>query len=112
MRLTDLEAVFIKYLGDGHHIECPAWEADGIRFLCPKCYNDPPQGPIGTHSVICWFRGYVPDSAVPGPGRWTPDGENGLHDLTFVPGNPPMACSVLLLGGCGWHGFVRNGDAS
>ena len=29
-------------------------DADGLRLLCPKCYDDPPVGPVGTHSVICW----------------------------------------------------------
>ena len=110
MRLQDLEAKFIKLTGDDSHIECPPWEADGIRFLCPKCYAID-NSPIGTHSVICWFF-WVPPHISPGPGRWTPDGENGIHDLTFVPGSPPKACSVLLLGGCGWHGFVKGGDAS
>ncbi len=112
MRRRELQALFIKRLGPGHHKDTPLliW-ADGIRFLCPKCYNDPPRVPIGTHSVICWFVGHVPDSETPGPGRWTPSGTT-LDNLTFVPGKPPRACSVLLTAGCNWHGFVRNGDAT
>jgi hypothetical protein len=84
-------------------------EADGVMFLCPKCYAEN-GGPVGTHSVICWFAGRVPDGVDPKPGRWTPTG-TGLHDLTFVP-SAGRSCSVLLLGGCGWHGFVANGDVS
>lgn len=82
-------------------------EAHGIRFLCPKCFKDH-GGAAGTHSVICWFadRG-VPPTMHPLPGRWVPSG-TGLDDLTFV---GPGAASVLLSGGCGWHGFVKNGSA-
>jgi hypothetical protein len=82
-------------------------EADGIIFLCPKCYNE--NGKIGTHRVICWFEGKVPDDVFPNPGRWNPIG-TGINDLTFVPGK--KSNSVLLTDGCRWHGFVSNGDAS
>lgn len=86
-------------------------EADGVQFLCPLCF-DKNQGIVGTHSVLCWFVGKVPDHIDPKPGRWTPQG-NGLDDLTFVPGDPPRAVSVALTGeGCPWHGFVRNGEAT
>lgn len=83
-------------------------EADGVMFLCPKCFADN-KGEVGTHSVICWFVGKVPDDVCPKPGRWNPSG-TGLHDLTFVGHG---AVSVLLTGGgCAWHGFVKNGDAT
>jgi hypothetical protein len=81
--------------------------ADGIMYLCPKCYTAN-GGPVGTHSVLNWFVGRVPDDADPKPGRWVPAG-TGIDDLTFV---GPAAASVLLTSGCGWHGFVRAGDAS
>lgn len=84
-------------------------EADGVMFLCPKCFAEN-SGPIGTHSVICWFVGKVADDVDPKPGRWTPIG-TGLHDLTFVP-SAGRSHSVLLMGDCAWHGFVANGDAS
>jgi hypothetical protein len=84
-------------------------EADGLSFLCPKCFAEN-RGPVGTHTVICWFEGKVPDDAVPGPGRWNPVG-TGLDDLSFVPGK--RSPSVLLTGdGCAWHGFVTAGDAT
>ena len=84
-------------------------DADGVWFLCPKCYaqND---GCVGTHAVICWFVGRVPDDVEPKPGRWTPTGTD-LTDLTFVP-SAGRTQSVLLTAGCGWHGFVVNGDAA
>lgn len=81
-------------------------EAHGIRFGCPQCF-----GKDQPHGVVCWFEGKVPDDLGPKPGRWTPSG-TGLDDLTFVPGKQVQAVSVQLLGGCGWHGFVKNGDAA
>lgn len=83
-------------------------QADGIIFLCPKCYITN-KGKVGTHSVICWFVGKVPDNLSPKPGRWTPQG-TGLHNLTFIP-SAGRSNSVLLTSGCGWHGFITNGNA-
>lgn len=95
----------------GPVIHCPLVdtlaEAHGVMFLCPKCYQAN-SGEVGTHSVICWFVGKVPDDADPKPGRWHPGG-SGLDDLTFT---GPGAASVLLTSGCGWHGFVRQGRAT
>jgi hypothetical protein len=117
-RLRDLEATFLRLmpaegpsgwsmrlLGDSRE------GADGIMFLCPKCWaaNLAKSGDdgIGTHSVICWFTG-VDQKYDPKPGRWNPSGKT-IDDLTFV---GPGAVSVLLTGGgCGWHGFVKDGSA-
>jgi hypothetical protein len=115
MKLKDLEAQFAKYIhpdagehprGGSRYVDSLS-EADGIWFLCPKCFAKN-NGRIGTHMVCCWFVGKVPDEAVPGPGRWNPSG-TGYADLTFV---GPGACSVQLIGGCGWHGCVRSGEVS
>lgn len=106
--------MFLRYTGDeGKHLhvgdpsDVPLTEADAVMFLCPKCF-DAHRGPVGTHSVIC-NRPRVP--LVPGkyvgPGRWEFQG-SGLGDLTLVAGSS----SVQLLGGCAWHGFVRNGQAT
>lgn len=84
-------------------------EAHGVWFLCPKCYAAN-GGAVGTHAVICWFVGKVSDNVDPKPGRWTPIG-TGLHDLTFVP-SAGRSHSVLLTGGCGWHGFVEQGNVT
>lgn len=80
-------------------------EADGIIFLCPKCFHAN-GGPRGTHSVICWKPNVNPEMH-PKPGRWNMEGE--LKNLTFV---GPGAVSVLLTGGCNWHGFIRDGKAT
>src|SRR5512135_28598 len=84
-------------------------DAHGVWFLCPKCYAEN-KGPVGTHAVLCWFVGKVPDEIDPKPGRWTPTG-TGLSDLTFVP-SAGRSQSVRLTAGCAWHGFVVNGDAA
>lgn len=114
-RLRVLEAEFLQLdtpacftrLGDKR-----TPEANGLLFLCPKCFvaNG---GPIGTHSVICWFAG-VPQTIDPKPGRWMPVGTS-IDDLSFVPWNDGVkqySRSVALTGGgCAWHGFVTNGSA-
>lgn len=106
MRLRDLDGQLLRVVDDLRHqyVDTVA-EAHGVMFLCPKCFREN-GGPVGTHSVVCWFTG-VPDAVQPGPGRWNPSGTS-VDDLTFV---GPGAVSVLLTVGCGWHGFVRNGDA-
>jgi len=130
MRLRDLEAHFYRieeYIttwvrvrpdGDREEITGPRQryvpvenlsEAQGLWFLCPKCFEANGRSNVGVHAVICWFadRG-VPDDTQPKPGRWRPAG-TGIDDLTFV---GPDAASVQLVGGCNWHGFVRDGDAA
>ena len=108
MKLRDLDAEFLKRLDDktSRRVDTVA-EADGIMFLCPKCFAEKGSS-IGVHSVICWFVGKVADHIDPKPGRWVPSG-TGIDDLTFI---GPNAASVLLTGGCNWHGFIRNGEAA
>ncbi len=106
--LRELDACFLHdHKPDGSsHMSPDIAGADGIMFLCPKCFAEN-KGPVGTHSIICWFVGRVADDVNPKPGRWNPSG-TGLDDLTFV---GPGAVSVLLTSGCGWHGFVKDGKA-
>jgi hypothetical protein len=77
-------------------------EASSITFKCPKC---------GGHRVSVTFAGRgVPDhlgsqNDQGQPSRWDATG-TWLADLTLRP-------SIWLNGaGCGWHGFVTNGDAA
>jgi len=77
--------------------------ADGLILLCPACYDDPPVGPVGTHSVVCWSP-KVSQDHDPKPGRWDLVGTS-IDDLTLVAGSS----SVLLQGGCNAHFFVRQG---
>jgi hypothetical protein len=133
VRLTDLEPVFERYEtridtwtrvkeGGGeeqvtgpraYYVEVATLaEAQGIRFICPKCFNANGKQRPGVHSIVCWSRSRgVPDDAHPGPGRWMLDG-TGFHDLTLNGDPPGSARSVLLKAGCGWHGFITNGEVT
>lgn len=111
MRLVELEPKFIRReiqhcdhgLSDAcsfvhtepqeHEVWAPVEaieEADGILFLCPKCWKG---GPVGAHPVICW-RLRVPPEVQPNPGRWEFEGK-GFEDLSLVAGSS----SVRLEGG-------------
>ncbi len=105
--LTDLDPSFRKITDEkgSHQPVASIAEADGIMFLCPKCYETK-GGPIGTHMVICW-RPRVPQTIGPKPGRWEFQGTD-LADLTLVAGSS----SIQLKGGCNWHGYIRNGRAT
>jgi len=108
MKLAELEAQLLRRVDASTYSTAPIplADADGVMFLCPGCWrkND---GPVGTHSIICWFSGRVPDDVSPGPGRWVPAG-NSVDDLTFI---GPAAASIQITGGCNWHGFIKNGEA-
>jgi hypothetical protein len=125
MRLRDLDASFLGAVAfDGRQYQRmdSIDGAQGVMFQCPKCAEgqepfekDGRRGFRGAHYVICWFTNpinapRVADDVNPKPGRWNAAGTS-LDDLTFV---GPGATSVLMTspGGCGWHGFVTNGDAS
>ncbi|SRR6266851_2826294 len=111
MRLTVLQAEFLgDARPDGHRRLDSIDGAQGIFFLCPKCWAANGDSAIVTHGIIVWFANPrnappVPKDCVPKPARWTMAGTS-LQDLTLTP-------SILLTGeGCGWHGFVTNGDAA
>lgn len=131
MKLTDLEPQFIRYeeslatihmgrpLPDGttqwggfpvksmRYVETLA-EAQGVMFICPKCFRD--NGMIGTHSVQVTFagRGVADEDGVHNtagePVRWAVSG-SGYADLTATP-------SVDVQVGCRWHGFISSGEVS
>lgn len=103
MKLRELQATFQRIAGPRlwQRVDSLS-EADGVLFLCPKCFAAN-GGPIGTHSVVCW-RPHVPQTESPIPGRWQFEG-SGLDDLTLVAGSS----SVQLVGGCNAHFYVRGG---
>lgn len=115
MKLTELNPIFVRHeRRDGRQLSVTVdtlAEAQGIQFLCPMCFAKN-NGPIGTHAVKCWSRSRgVPDDVSPGPGRWAMEG-TGFQDLTLNADPPGTARSVWLTGGCGWHGFVTNGEVT
>jgi len=69
MNLDDLDPHFLKFIDEKTHqrIDSIA-EADGIIFLCPKCFAAN-NGEVNTHSVICWHP-RVPQNGSLQPGRW------------------------------------------
>ncbi len=103
--LVELEAEFVRAAPNGGiGREDDLAGADGLMFLCPKCYATN-GGPVGTHSVLCWFAGRVSSDTKPGPGRWVISG-NDLSDLSLTP-----SVDLSISGCCNWHGFVTNGSA-
>lgn len=106
MTLHTLEATFISFpFRPGHWRRLSRkTAAAGIFFLCPACYRAN-GGPVGTHGVICW-EPRVPQSEVPGPGRWHMNGSS-LDNLTLR-----ASSSSVVVRGCpnGAHFFVRNGQ--
>ncbi len=84
-------------------------EAQGIIFLCPKCFTEN-GGARGTHTVMVTFSGRgVPDDVgsrgTAGPTRWTATGDS-IERLSTTP-------SILLPPPCcGWHGYLTDGHAT
>jgi uncharacterized protein DUF6527 len=84
-------------------------EAQGIWFLCPKCFQEN-GGPVGTHQCDVTFEGrrvadgHGSHGSDGKPTRWNVSG-TGFENLTTTP-------SILLIGGCGWHGYITDGAVS
>lgn len=84
-------------------------EAQGILFCCPKCFAETGSN-VGVHLCEVTFesRGVPAEMGTHNKDgksvRWNVSGD-GFHNLTTTP-------SILLEGGCGWHGFITNGEAS
>lgn len=112
MRLLDLNPEFVRLAGQGFQRVAALSEAQGVRFLCPRCFlaND---GSVGTHSILCWSRSRgVADDVMPGPGRWRLDGTS-LEDLTLNADPPSTQRSVELTGeGCRAHFNVTDGEVT
>jgi len=104
MKLTLLEPILLRVDGDGvYDVVETLPDAQGMMFLCPKCFAAN-GGPVRTHSVLVWFDGRgVLASMTPAP-RWQVDGKT-IDELSLAP-------SVHITGGCGWHGWVKNGTAA
>ena len=110
MRLSELNPKFrkhpVKKNGSVYWLHAKTLaEASGIQFLCPVCFESN-NGPIGTHSVVCWNKSVSLDW-VPGPGRWDMTG-TGFDDLTLT----AEASSIQLTseGGCQAHFYITNGN--
>lgn len=106
MKLTELEPKFLKLCdpeGKSFDTRAGFQDNDGLWLLCPVCFKAN-SGPVGTHGIICW-KPHVPQTIQPTPGRWSQTG-SGFDDLTLV----AASSSVLVIGGCNAHFFIRNGE--
>lgn len=107
----ELSPKFIKSNSEGGwRAVDSADDADGVMFLCPLCYQRN-GGSVGTHQVVIWDLTVPISPLFSGPGRWALEGET-LGSLSLSPAAPGRAHSVHLQGGCGWHGYVTNGQAT
>jgi hypothetical protein len=107
VKFAELKPQFYKIVEPGklHQEVDVLTDAQGVWFLCPKCFEANGRNNIGVHGVICWFRDRgVPDTEDPRPGRWVVSGSS-YTDLSLSP-------SILLTSGCGWHGYVTNGNVT
>ena len=104
MRLIDLDPRWLGAGGEGitrNGQPVPERKGVGIAFRCPcagpheewdsvyVCFENPTDG------------GPPHDSAQP---LWAREGDS-FDALTLRP-------SILRIGGCGWHGFITNGEVS
>jgi len=116
VRLRDLDA---EFCGDaterGFRRRDEIAGAQGIMFQCPKCAEGKERGEEGgrrfvrgAHYILCWFSNpreapTIPAEWYKGIARWEMTGTS-LDDVTLRP-------SILVQGpGCGFHGFITNGD--
>jgi|SRR5580693_4926360 hypothetical protein len=109
MQLSDLKPKWITEARDDGSARWTKDDENGLSaqaivFLCRKCFAEN-HGPVGTHSIIVPFanRG-VPDGYMPSMPRWNAVGAT-FDTLSLTP-------SILLIGGCGWHGFITNGEVT
>jgi len=92
-------------------------DADVLYFQCPKCAASCPRVmrddgtgyAEGAHFISVPFKAHDgrPEMAqreAQGRPRWGVSGTS-LSDISTTP-------SIQVIGGCGWHGFVTNGDAT
>lgn len=112
MNLTELEPQFVRYdTREGRDYIVPVntlAEAQGVQILCPLCFAAN-NGPVGTHALDVTFAGrgaadHQGSHADDGkPSRWNVTGDS-FENLSTTP-------SIHLKGsGCGWHGFITNGE--
>ncbi|HSX11538.1 MAG TPA: hypothetical protein VLF94_07490 [Chlamydiales bacterium] len=73
-------------------------EAQLISFLCPKC-----RGLDGEHHVHMPFADRGVDHELV-KNQWNVKGSS-FEDLSTTP-------SYLIIGGCGWHGYITDGNVS
>lgn len=114
MKLTDLNPVFLGQGGPGvfrrdsytgELVEAPRREGVGVQFDCP-CGCDSP--------CFVPFRNPLdggPDESGRLDGGWVREGDT-FETLTLRPSIRRLASATSPNGGCGWHGFITNGEVT
>ena len=102
VEFSQLEPQYVTPTPDGFQTVDTIEAAQGVMFLCPKCYSIDPES---AHYILCWSPS-VPRNILPGPGRWAIEGTN-FSDITLK----APSSSIAISHGCMWHGFVQNGKA-
>lgn len=99
MKLIELNPEWVGNGGesvtDANGNPVPRREGVAVDFDCP----------CGCDQRLCVVFANPLDggpSVHPGPPRWTRTGET-FEDLDLKP-------SILRIGGCGWHGYINNGE--
>lgn len=112
MRLIELHPAWIGAGGPGifNADNTPAMPRSGIglMFDCPKgCPCDSEDHRVERHFVA--FANPLDGGPPFEPGRpmWTRTGDD-FETLTLA----PSIHSVIEKGGCGWHGFITNGEVT
>jgi hypothetical protein len=112
VRLVDLQPKWLRYWTndfgdrDGHEHVPTMQEANGLRFYCPQC-TEINKGFTGTHQVLLWRAECgVPEDVFPQGHRVFVG--TSFKNLT-VDAPVGKSRSILLLGGCQWHGHIDNG---
>lgn len=116
MRLSELDGRLYRLDVEKHEnlpVDTVA-EADVLYFQCPKCAEGLPRGTEGgrrfaegAHYISVPFAAHDGRSAMPQSDghqrpRWGVTGST-LEDVSTTP-------SILVIGGCTWHGYVTNGE--
>lgn len=113
MKLTDLDPRWVGAGGEGiYHtapdgtlVPAPERRGVGVSFRCP-CGSHPQDDEYETDRCVIFLENPLDglgrfDATTPGH-YWTREGE-AFETLTLAP-------SIQRVGGCGWHGFIRNGE--
>jgi len=110
--LIELDARFVGAGGEGVYntapdgtlVPAPARHGVGVSFRCP-CGTHPRDDDYGTDRCMVLFNNPLDGGGkfdpTPESHYWDREGDT-LETLTLTP-------SIQRVGGCGWHGFIRNG---
>lgn len=102
MKLSELNAHFVGNGGTGVRsadgTPVPRREGVLLAFDCPKCGREGERH----GGILCYLDPAMDGGPAVSSHNWQRTGDS-IDNLTLSP-------SILVLSGCGWHGFIRNGE--